>query len=69
MAVAWQVLLTFNDWVQAGEGNFELIDCASGRLRPAVLPSGGADDICGQAGTFDDTSVYISAPCHFARVR
>ena len=54
MCKPWQVLLTFNDWVQAGEGNFQLIDC-------------GADDICGQAGTFDDTSVYISAPWRFAQ--
>eukprot|EP00435_Cladocopium_sp_Y103_P008876 s669_g2.t1 len=43
----FQVLLTFNDWVQAGEGNFQIIDC-------------GADDVCGQAATFDDTAVDIS---------
>lgn len=44
---SFQVLLTFNDWVEAGVGSFQIIDC-------------GADDVCGQAATFDDTFVEIS---------
>jgi len=43
----FQVLLTFNDWVQAGEGYFHIVDC-------------GADNLCGAVGNMDDRVIDIS---------